>query len=445
MSHTRGHTQPTGPTAVAGPPGESPPAGRSWSAPGFYPVVVAPTYNNAGTLGGIVRRVLALGLPLVVVDDGSTDGTAQVLREWETHPSVTVLRHERNRGKAAAMLTAFARAAAHGHTHAATVDTDGQLDPEEIPKLLACAAANPRALVLGYRDDTAADYPRRSRVGRRVSNALLWIESGEWVRDSQCGLRVYPLGLIAAVPHRAGRYAFETEIIARAGWARCPIAEVAVSCRYGARGTFVSHFRPWVDSFRAVGMHALLMGRGLLPWPHPKWPRERPPGPRASGWRRLLGWISPRAALRELSTDPRGRDRLAAGLAVGAFIANLPAYGLHTGLAVVAARRFRLHPLAVVLGTHLAFQPVGAMLVLAAIGVGHVLLHGRWPSLEHYDPARAGYLKVLGMAAAEWTLGGVILGLVSAWLVYGFARLALNRWPRAGADSPPPGAGSAAC
>ena len=80
--------------------------------------------------------------------------------------AVTVVTHNRNRGKAAALKTGFAAAAEAGFTHAITIDTDGQLDPEQIPELLAAARENPSALVVGCRDDGKADYPARSRLGR---------------------------------------------------------------------------------------------------------------------------------------------------------------------------------------------------------------------------------------------------------------------------------------
>src|SRR5687768_7294813 len=94
------------------------------SAAPFRPVVIAPTYNNAGTVIGVLRRVESVGLPLIVVNDGSTDATAARLREWEAGPhagDVRVLTHPRNRGKADALRTGFAAAAATGHTHAVTI------------------------------------------------------------------------------------------------------------------------------------------------------------------------------------------------------------------------------------------------------------------------------------------------------------------------------------
>lgn len=406
----------------------------------FRPVVIAPTYNNARTLRGVLERVLAIGLPIVVVNDGATDSTAAILAEWAEcggeDSGVCVLTHPRNRGKAAALHTGFRAAADMGYTHAATIDTDGQLDPEQIPALLALADANRRALVIGYRDDEADDYPARSRVGRRVSNLLVMMESGVRVRDSQCGLRVYPLGLVNTVACRAGRFGFETEIITRAGWAGCELTESPVRCRYFPPGERVSHFRPWVDSFRSVGMHLRLLSRAMVPWPNRRWP--------AAGvevkvkkdrfWNGLADWLNPVRAWRQLRSGAFGRTELATGLAIGIFIANLPLYGLQTLLALYTAKKLHLHPLPVVAGSQVSTPPVGIAMVIAAIYTGHVVLHGSLPSWGDFDVTRLGLMNVGAPLAVEWLIGAVLMGLTMA--VLGFvAANALFRFVQADATS----------
>src|SRR4051794_14018413 len=92
----------------------------------FFPAVVAPTFDNARTLAGIVTRITELGLHVFVVNDGSTDDTATVLSKLADNRRVTVITHEVNRGKAAALMTGFAAAKEAGHSHALTIDTDGQ-------------------------------------------------------------------------------------------------------------------------------------------------------------------------------------------------------------------------------------------------------------------------------------------------------------------------------
>jgi uncharacterized protein (DUF2062 family) len=420
-------------------------AGTSEETP-FRPVVVAPTYNNVATLDGVMTRVRALRVPLVVVNDGSNDRTAQLLASsrWRDDSSVTVLTHPRNHGKAAALRSGFAAAAAAGYTHAATIDTDGQLDPEQIPDLLSLALANPRALVIGRRDEDLKGCPARSRLGRRLSNLFVWMESGVRVSDSQCGLRVYPLDFVLTAPYGSGRYGFETEIITRAGWAGRPVVETPVRCRYFPRDTAVSHFRPWVDSLRAVGMHARLMLRALLPFSGGTQSRH----PRPRRLRQVLEWLNPTKAWRELRVDETARTTAAAGLAVGAFIANLPAYGLQTVLSLYFARRLHLHPLAVVAGSQLSMPPVGPALVAAAVTIGHLFLHGRLPALAAYRAAFAhgGFWPMLGSLFVEWTLGSLVVGLLSAVVTFAVAsrllRLTARDARRAEAEAAAPARGA---
>ena len=401
------------------------------AAPGpgpFAPVVVAPTHNNQNTLEDIIARVRAQGLPLIVVNDGSTDDTAALLASprWAADAGVTVLTHERNCGKAAALRTAFDTARAAGFTHAATMDTDGQLDPEQIPDLLSLAQAQPQALVIGRRAENTEGYPAKNRLGRRLSNLFVWMESGVRVSDSQCGFRVYPLDFVLSCPCRSGRYGFETEIITRAGWEGRPIVEAPVRCRYFPRGKAVSHFRPWIDTLRGIAMHARLLALAL--WPFGR-RRVDPEAPRRddvesqSPWRRLAHWVSPVGAWRQLRADETGRTTAAAGLAVGAFIANLPAYGFQTIFSLYVARRLHLHPLAVVAGSHLSTPPVGPFLVAAAVGVGHVLLHGRLPAVWEYRAAIAqhGVWSVLKSFLVEWALGAPVVGLFCACVTFTIA------------------------
>jgi uncharacterized protein (DUF2062 family) len=384
----------------------------------MHAVVVAPAFNNAGTLMNIIERIEAQGVSVIVVNDGSTDATRGLLGRWERQrhsQPVWVLHHPANRGKAAALQTGFAKAAEAGFTHAVTIDTDGQLDPEQIGSMLSQAAQLPQALVIGVRDDTAPDYPSRSRLGRRISNLMVWMESGVRVQDSQCGFRVYPLGLVQAVRCGAGYYCYETEIITRAGWAGCEVAHVPVRCRYLAAGERVSHFRPFMDSMRWLVMQARLLGRTLVPWPrHPRWPQQRAQiRHRAPAWREFLEWISPRRAWREMTDDPAARTGFAAGLAVGVFIANIPAYGAQTLLSLYAARRLHLNPLPVVLGSHLSTPPIGPLMSIAAVGLGHLMFHGTLPSSADLQMTRIGWKGVIAVLG-QWIAGGLVMGVVMA-------------------------------
>jgi glycosyltransferase involved in cell wall biosynthesis len=234
------------------------PLHRVLVAQGFSPVVVAPTFNNARTLVDVVRGIRETGLPLIVVNDGSTDSTSSTLRDLGAAPGLRVEAHPANLGKGAALATAFSAAAEMGYSHAVSIDTDGQLDPASIPALVELARRHPRALILGARKWRIPRCPPRSVVGRAVSGVAVWCQSGRWVSDTQCGLRVYPLDLVRHTRCGSGRFAFETEIITRALWAGWPAIETPVECVYLPAGERVSHFRPWRDTLAGVALHVRL-------------------------------------------------------------------------------------------------------------------------------------------------------------------------------------------
>jgi len=396
---------------------------------GFSPVVVVPTFNNAGTLSGVLRRIEALGLAIIAVNDGSTDETAQRLADWL--PGATnarVIAHERNRGKAAAMLRGFSAARDGGYTHVVTIDSDGQLAPEEIPTLLEAARAQPAALVLGVRSFEVENYPLGSRLGRRFSNLAIFLECGRRVHDSQCGLRIYPLRLIDCVRCRADRFGWEAEVITRAAWAGFDIVQVPVTCHYAPRGQHKSHFRTWSDTWRGLALHGRLLTRAMLPWPHRRCvePPTQPDGVPREPLRRLMHWINPMRAWRTIRDPSAGRGETAAAFAIGVFIANLPIYPLQTAAALYAAHRLHLNPAVTFAGSTLSTPPLGIVLVGAAIATGHLLLTGRLPALSDYDLRQLAPLQTISSTLLHWLIGSVVIGTLTALTAFAFAYTAVG-------------------
>ena len=385
------------------------------------PIVICPSYNNAGTLADVLTRTASQGFPIVLVNDGCTDSTESVLKDWKSvHPQarIEILRHPHNRGKAAALKTGFAAAMVGGYTHAVTIDTDGQHDPEFIPALVELARQNPIAYVLGVRDARHTDYPARSRLGRRLSNLLIHLESGQKVADSQCGMRVYPLELVRTVRCRAGRFGYEAEMITRAAWAGCPIVEAPINTRYLPAALRVSHFRPWQDSMLGVLTHLRLMVREMSPIPHRKY---RPAGlplkkPRVLG--DLLRWLNPLRAWCELRAGHVDPNELAAALALGVFVANLPVYPCQTLLSLYLARRLHLNPLAAAAGTQVSTPPIGFVLIAGGLYLGHLVLHGSPPVWPDFHSAHAIWQAIGWPVLLDWSVGGAIIGFVLAAITF---------------------------
>ena len=209
--------------------------------------ILIPIYNHAEGIVSVIERARPLALPIWVVDDGSTDGTAACLRNVA---GITVLRHEENLGKGAAILTGFA-ALRETADWAVTLDADGQHDPLDIPGLIRAIPQGLRPIIVGSREGmTGADVPWTSRFGREFSNFWVRAAGGPVLSDTQSGMRIYPLPEAARLGVTARRFQFEVEILVRARWQGIPVREAPVGVSYAPGGRRVSHFRPFVDFCR---------------------------------------------------------------------------------------------------------------------------------------------------------------------------------------------------
>ena len=211
--------------------------------------VIIPVYNHQDNISRVVRKSLALGLPVIVVDDGSTDQTGQRLASID---GIRVCRHETNQGKGAALLTGFAEARKSGCDYGLTIDGDGQHNPDDAPALLAVAQKESnRCLVVGVRRDMdGVNVPWTSRFGRGFSNFWVWVAGGPVLADSQSGFRLYPLPETLRLDVLARRYQYEVEVLVQARLQGLIVKEAEIGVIYQAKGERISHFRPWVDFMR---------------------------------------------------------------------------------------------------------------------------------------------------------------------------------------------------
>ena len=166
---------------------------------------VIPHYNHFGTVLTVAAGARRHLEDVRVIDDGSgavPEGFAENLAAL----GVRLLRHDRNRGKGAALLTAARELAADGVTHMIVIDADGQHDPEVLPRFVAAIKEHPDAVVVGCRDFAhAAEVPRASRFGRGFSNFWCRLETGVKCSDTQSGFRAYPVSGLTALRFRCRR------------------------------------------------------------------------------------------------------------------------------------------------------------------------------------------------------------------------------------------------
>lgn len=213
---------------------------------------VIPSYNPGHRLLGVVNELTALleqahlSVPIVVVDDGSTDGSGE-----SAASSVTLLKHDRNRGKGAALKTALLWAQEHGIEQLVSLDADGQHPPAEAIRLLNVDAPGD-ALVLAVRDMAGAGAPRANQWSNRFSNRVLSLFGGRTLLDTQCGLRRYPVAATLQLAAPDDGYSFESDLVLRAARTGLPIVHVPSRVIYPPAEQRLSHFDSVRDPARMV-------------------------------------------------------------------------------------------------------------------------------------------------------------------------------------------------
>ncbi|MCL1861542.1 MAG: glycosyltransferase family 2 protein [Proteobacteria bacterium] len=223
------------------------------------PVAIVPVYNHAATVGAVLQALHSLTLPVILVDDGSSAECAAVLDALAETPETSLLRLPRNGGKGSAVIAGLREAHARGYSHALQLDADGQHDVAALPMFLDAMRDAPQAVIAGFpRYD--ASVPASRLISRYATHVWVWINTlSRRIRDSMCGLRIYPLAVtlpvLAAMP-RQSRMEFDPEILVRLDWANVPIRNLPISVCYPSDG--MSHFRLWHDNVRISWMHTRL-------------------------------------------------------------------------------------------------------------------------------------------------------------------------------------------
>lgn len=365
--------------------------------------VLIPVYNHAAPLIAVVRATKRL-VPVLVVNDGSTDGVAGLLA---AEPGIEVVTHAVNRGKAEALRSGFKRALELGYSHAITLDADGQHLPSDIPKFIEACRAQPDAMLIGIRNFNSPDVPTARRLANRFSNLWFRISSGVYLGDTQCGFRSYPLATTLRIAARSERYGYELEIMVRSAWMDIPLVPIPIGVIYTDATVRGSHFRPVVDFLRITRLNARLL---TLAFFVPKPLRAMLSAGMLKG---LPFWSKLKTIGRELFCDNMDSPgRFASAIALGIFFALAPIWGLQTLSALLVAHVLRLNKVVMVTICNLSCPPTIPFILYLNLVIGHGLFGGAPLNLRISEMTRD-----LAMTyAREWLVGSLVLASACAAL-----------------------------
>jgi glycosyltransferase involved in cell wall biosynthesis len=199
--------------------------------------VLIPTYNNYLTLENVLQDVMRFTTHIIVVNDGSTDNTADILSKYT---SIRTVQYTNNQGKGHALRLGFKKAVEYGYDYA------------------------PKAIIMGARNMDQASVPGKSSFGHKFSNFWFKVETGVQMGDTQSGYRLYPVKLLQDFKFMTKKFEFEIEVMVRAVWSGIEITEVPVRVFYAEKGKRVSHFRPFKDFTRISILNTVLVTLALL-------------------------------------------------------------------------------------------------------------------------------------------------------------------------------------
>ncbi|MDC8105708.1 DUF2062 domain-containing protein [Chryseobacterium sp. PTM-20240506] len=322
--------------------------------------ILIPTYNNERTLARVIDGVLEYTSNIIVVNDGSTDSTAQILNGY---PQITVITLQENKGKGNGLRTGFRKAKESGFHYAITIDSDGQHYPDDIPVFTeALIKEKEDVLLIGNRNMSQDGIPKKSSFGNRFSNFWFWFETGIKLEDTQSGYRLYPL-LKIPKKYFTPKFEFEIEVIVRSAWRHIPVKNVPVKVLYDPAER-VSHFRPFKDFTRISILNTILVTITLF---------YIIPRNFINNFRKK----SLKKFIKEDVLESDGSNRTKAfSVALGVFIGLSPFWGFQTLLVISLSVLFKLNKVLAFVASNISLPPFIPFIIAISLFIGAPFVHG---------------------------------------------------------------------
>ncbi len=371
--------------------------------------VLIPTYNNEKTLSKVIRDVLEYTGNVIVVNDGSTDSTRDILASFT---QIKVVQQPYNMGKGMALRAGFKAAFEQGYQYAITIDSDGQHMASDLPVFIDKIEKEPGTLIVGARNMEQSSVPGKSSFGHKFSNFWFWFETGVKLPDTQSGYRLYPLEPLYKMKWFTRKYEFEIENIVRASWKGVKVDSVAVQVYYGKER--VTHFRPFKDFSRVSVLNTVLVLIAIL-------------------------FIKPFKVIRSLNRNSiadffkkyvfnRDESDLRKTLSVmfGVFMGIVPIWGFQLIVGITLAHLMKLNKVLFVTAAHISIPPMIPILIFFSYKAGGMVLpNGKDVLIFNRDIT----LENVKTDLFQYTVGSMLLAVAVAVLFGLITYLLLKVFP----------------
>jgi len=354
--------------------------------------VIVPTYNNHKTVNRVIESVLEYTDDLIVVNDGATDNTPDILKEFGDR--IYLISYAPNKGKGYALRMAFAKATELGYHFAITIDSDGQHFANDIPKFIEVHRSHPEAVIMGARNLEAAGMAAKSSFANRFSNFWFRLQTGIYMPDTQTGFRLYPLDKIKVIPLFTNRFEFEIEVIVKLAWRDVPFVSVPIQVKYDPIER-VSHFRPGPDFTRISFLNAwftILTALYHLP-------------------RRLLTKGKLLKLIKEEAIKPEETNlRKAASIGFGFFVGILPIWGFQLLLGIPTAIFLRMNKVLFIAAANISLPPLIPFIIFFSYMMGQPFVDSEHLSFDQLSELS---LDNIHDSYIQYVLGAILLAVIS--------------------------------
>lgn len=372
--------------------------------------VLIPTYNNAQTLEKVILSVLEFTEHVLIVNDGATDATAEILKKFS---ALQIFTHAQNKGKGVALRNGFDFALKLGYHYAITIDSDGQHNADDIPKFIDKLESHPNSLIMGARNMEQSSVPGKSSFGHKFSNFWYRFETGINLPDTQSGYRLYPLLLLQDISFFTTKFEFEIEVIVKAAWRGIAVLSVPVSVYYAPKETRISHFRPGPDFTRVSILNTYLVILAVL-WYIP------------IRFFKSLKLKNLKAFFKKHFLNPNETPlQKAIAIGFGVFMGIIPIWGFQLLVGISLCHLLKINKAIFITAAHISVAPLVPFVVYASFVTGALVTHqpiAKFSSLLSLDSVKQNMFQYVLGSVVLAIIAGILFGLIGYFCISIFGK-----------------------
>ncbi len=321
---------------------------------------VIPTYNNFKTLKKVITGTMNHLDTVIVVDDGSTDNTKEILSDI---PGIQIISFPVNLGKGAAIKAGINKSIELGFDYMLTIDSDGQHSTDDIPLMINALDENPDSIIIGARNIQADGMPSKNTFANKFSNFWFWAETSIRLPDTQSGFRIYPVKHYKNTRFFTNRFEFEIEILVRSSWSEIKIIPVAISVNYPPKNERITHFRPLPDFTRISILNTVLViitFLYILP---------------LKAFRYLTRNKFTKVVSEQIKLHNENPVKVSLAIGFGLFMGIVPIWGFQMLIAALLAHLFKLNKIIVLAFSNISIPPFIPLIIYISYKTGGLILN----------------------------------------------------------------------